>query len=954
MGDLKVNRLIILLVWGVLSLLVISLVSVYGYTYYSEHVKFQSYLQQLESQVLEQEKLHTKEETDKAANKVETAFVNTKDFLKDSARLEVERGIDVITHLHARYSNKLPQNELKNLIKEAIRPTRFFMGRGYYFIGDTSGNSVLRPPTPNEEGTIFSEDQYSNNHSVMLKIQHAVNSVDKAGFIEYQWALPTQPDVTHQKVGYVELFEPFGWVLGASDYVHSFWGEVEAKLLHEIDSIRFGDRGYIAVIKDDGTLLKSVGARHLEGKHYKDMPKLNHEAIKSIVEAAVDGHEFVNYQWAAPGKKLLQDKTSYIRYLPYNGWILASGVYAHDIELALQSRRSELQKQLDQGLVNLGIAFITLGLLFAVIAYAFTVWLSSRFSAYHRMILKRQHLLKLKTDRLSLSERIVESAAEGIMVTDLEGKILHVNQAFTVITGFTREEMLGERPSKLSSGKHDGFFYEELWKELKETGHWVGEIWNRNKAGVVYPQFLTINAYSDSEGHLINYIGTFQDISTQKNDQAKLNYLSDFDVLTNLPNKRVLIDRLKQNLAHIERNPDEQVAVLSVDLDNFTRINDSLGHESGDLVLVEIAERLKCSIREVDTLGRVTGDEFLIILEPSSSISTIATQMAYRLLETVSKRMEVLDADLYLTISIGIAITPDDGSSAEELLKNANVAASYAKKNGRNNFQYFKTSMLEAATKRLIIENQLNTALGKNEIELHYQPQFNVHSQQLESVEALVRWKKRDGSFIPPSEFIPVAEKTGQILEIGAWIFEEACKQSAQWLSKGIELPISINVSPVQLQSEDFVELVSTLIKKFDLLPHLIILEITETALMKNERVALDRVKALKEIGVRASLDDFGTGYSSLSLLKKVPVFELKIDKSFIDGLPDDSDDESICASLITVAHNLGLEVVAEGVETQEQLQSLCLLECDRVQGYYFSKAVVATEIEKMITSSEP
>ncbi len=320
--------------------------------------------------------------------------------------------------------------------------------------------------------------------------------------------------------------------------------------------------------------------------------------------------------------------------------------------------------------------------------------------------------------------------------------------------------------------------------------------------------------------------------------------------------------------------------------------------------------------------------------------------MAFRILEVISHRLDEAGAGLFLTCSIGIALYPEDGADAQDLIKNALVAVNHAKKNGRNNFQFYKQSMTEEATHRLQIENQLNYALKNGEIKLWYQPQYHSVGRQPRSVEALLRWKKADGSFVSPSEFIPIAEESGKILEIGSWVLIEACKQCSKWMSEGIEIPISVNISAVQLQSSGFVDFVKGTLEQYNLSPHLIILEVTETALMNNEELALGRIKQLSELGIKASLDDFGTGYSSLSLLKKVSVSEIKIDKSFVDGLPCDSDDESICSSIISVAHNMGLKVVAEGVETLEQIRALEEMGCDKLQGYYFSAAVEPIEIQ--------
>ena len=702
---------------------------------------------------------------------------------------------------------------------------------------------------------------------------------------------------------------------------------------------------------DDGKLIKSVSARQLEGLHYKEMLgeyAANGQSIQHIIQSAKASEQDIEYSWFVPGEKRLETKSAYLKYLPFNGWILVSGVYASEVSDSLKAQRAVQQEKLNADLINTAIVFLIIGGLFVALAWLFTRWLGGRFSARHQALLERQAQLSSQAERMSLNERIVEKATEGIMITNVEGEILHVNQAFSNITGFSKEEVLGEKPSCLASGKHDQRFYENFWQTLQQNGRWDGEIWNRKKDGEVYPQFLKINAYHDAQGQLTNYIGIFQDITTSKNDQKKLTYLTDYDPLTDLPNKRFILDRLQHSLTLLEKHPGETLAVLALDLDHFARINDTLGHEIGDRAIIEITQRFKSVIRDTDILARITGDEFLIVLEPSPAIAQIATQMALRLLEVISRKMDAIDSDVYLTVSIGIALYPEDARTAQDLVKNSLIAVNYAKKNGRNNFQFYKPDMTIAATNRLLIENQLSTALAKHEIKLYYQPQFTTATLVPQSVEALIRWQRQDGSLVSPADFIPIAEESGKILEIGEWVFKQACRQCAKWLAQGIEIPVSVNISVVQLQTDGFVQFVTETLKHYHLPAHLIVIEVTETALMHNEEVALARLQELRKVKINASLDDFGTGYSSLSLLKKAKVSELKIDKSFVDGLPYDSDDLSICASLVSVAHNLGLEVVAEGVETQEQIKALNAMGCNRLQGYYFSKAVSAGEIEKI------
>ncbi|WP_299180696.1 EAL domain-containing protein [uncultured Neptuniibacter sp.] len=945
MGEIKTNRLFLFLVWGVFSLLIITLVSVYGYFTYSEHARFNSHLKEFSAQVLEQQKARIKTEAENAAEFVEKKFLDAEAQLKAQAKFEVERALLVVKTLYHQNKGKMSEGELKQLIVETLRPIRFFSGRGYLFIDDLDGNSVLLPTKPEYEGKSFLEDERTNSYRVMKKILKVTDSLDRKGYIEYEWPTPQDPERTHTKITYLDVFEPFNWVIGTGDYLHAFRNDFKPDLLQTIDQIRFGDRGYIAVVKNDGTLLKSFGARHLEGMHLSKMPENAAAAIKSIIEKSRGGAGFVQYDWLYPDSIDLLPKTSYVRPLPYTGWILVSGIYSHKLEQLVRARKVQMNEQFENSLMKLAVSFVFLGVLAIISAYMFTRWLSYRFHEYHQEITERQVQLQSRTEKLELNERIVESASEGMMVTDSKNNIIHVNKAFCDITGYTYDEAIGKKSSMLSSGLHDQDFYREMWKVIESKGRWAGEVWNRRKDGSVYPQWLRINTNKRDDGSVLNYIGTLSDITQRKQDQAQLSYLSEFDPLTDLPNKQFLTQRLLQAFAHIGRHPKEQLAVLIIDLDHFKKINDSLGHDCGDQVLVEMAHRLRSCVRESDTLGRISGDEFVVILEPCERIASIVTQMAFRIMDHLSESIEINDTEVFLTSSIGVAVGPDDGNTADDIFKHADIALHHAKKNGRNNFQFFTSQMNASAVQRLKLENMINIALSNSEFRLYYQPQYCTESGEMLSVEALIRWPHSNGEVISPAKFIPLAEETGQIRAIGQWVVNEVCRQASEWGAQGINLPISMNVSAVQLSSKGFIRLLSTALEEYQLSSERVVVEITETAIMDNFEMTLQRLNQIQSLGLKISLDDFGTGFSSLSLLKSSPVNELKIDRSFVSGLPDSSDDLSICSSIISVAHNMGLEVVAEGVETDVQLTLLKELGCDKIQGYIYSPAVPADQI---------
>ena len=554
---------------------------------------------------------------------------------------------------------------------------------------------------------------------------------------------------------------------------------------------------------------------------------------------------------------------------------------------------------------------------------------------------------KQAEDELRMNAAVFETTSEGILITDAKSRIISVNPAFTRITGYSLDEVRGKTPRLLRSERQSESFYKEMWHCLTTQGQWSGEIWNKRKDESIYPQWLSVSVIKNSQGQVQQYVAVFTDITQRKQQEHQIQQQANYDALTKLPNRSMLKRKLQKALFNA-RSGMSQCALLFVDLDHFKRINDSLGHECGDRVIIEIAQRIKGSIREVDTLSRVSGDEFVILLEPAYKISMVATQIAFRMIEAISQQIDLPETDVLLTASIGIAIAPQDGVSSEELVKHADIALHHAKKCGRNNFQFFTGEMNEDVVQRMQIENQINVAISNNEFELYYQPQHRSSNRSMASVEALIRWQHQDGTLVSPAQFIPIAEETGQIIEIGNWVLDEACRQAARWVSQGIILPVSINVSPVQIKSTSFIADVKRTLARYNLDPHLIVIEVTETALIGDEERVIENLNAISALGVPISLDDFGTGYSSLSLLKKMPVSEVKIDRSFVNGIPMDTEDASIISSIISVAQNMRLEVVAEGVENEEQLAFLTVLNCEKVQGYYFSPAVPANQLEAL------
>jgi len=556
---------------------------------------------------------------------------------------------------------------------------------------------------------------------------------------------------------------------------------------------------------------------------------------------------------------------------------------------------------------------------------------------------------RLAEDRLRQSAKVFDSTTDGVVITDAEANILAVNRAFTAITGYTESEVLGRNPRLLKSGRHDEAFYQTIWRSIEQTGSWSGEIWNRRKNDEIYPEWLTISNVTDDAGGVTNYVGVFADISQIKQSEAKLEHLAHYDPLTDLPNRLLFGARLDHAIQRAQRDRS-LLALLFIDLDHFKTVNDGLGHPVGDRMLREVAHRLTLCVRAEDTVARLGGDEFVIILEGLDNTPQ-ATVLADKLLAALTRPFDLDGQEIFIGASIGISAYPADGTDATTLLKNADAAMYRSKEEGRNTYRFYNSEMTRSARERLILEANLRQAIAQQEFVLHYQPQVDVASGGIIGVEALVRWDHPASGLISPVRFIPLAEETGLIIPLGQWVLFTACAQAMSWLKDAATpgLTVAVNLSPRQFRQEQLVEHVRAVLDATGLPPALLELEITESALMDDPERAVATLSALKELGIRISMDDFGTGYSSLAQLKRFPIDKLKIDQSFMRGIPHDRNDMEIAATIIAMARNLHLKVLAEGVENEAQLAFLQIHGCDTYQGFLFSRPLPVLTLESLM-----
>ncbi|RZI42028.1 EAL domain-containing protein [Herbaspirillum sp. HC18] len=555
---------------------------------------------------------------------------------------------------------------------------------------------------------------------------------------------------------------------------------------------------------------------------------------------------------------------------------------------------------------------------------------------------------------MRLANQAFDNSLEGIAITDANADILTVNNAFTAITGYARDEVTGRNPRLLSSGRQTREFYNEMWRSIDETGKWQGEIWNIRKNGDIYPQWLNISRVLDERGNVTNYVGVFSDISERKSAEERILHQVYYDQLTDLPNRVLFTDRLNQVIGLAKRHDNRHFAVMFLDLDRFKLINDSMGHDAGDQLLQQVAHRLRGSVRESDTVARMGGDEFTVVL---SEIATAkdAGNVAQKILDAFRPPFCLNGEEVFVSVSIGISVFPEDGSNIEILLKNADMAMYRAKGAGGSWFELYDEDLGTAASQRLAMETALHKALERDELELHYQPQFDCDSGKLIGFEALLRWRHPERGLIGPDAFLGIAEETGLIVPIGDWVLHAACRQAQAWRHDfpGHRL-MAVNLSGRQFQHADIAAQVSAALQHSGLPHYCLELEVTETVVMQNLDASISIMHQLAELGVQFSVDDFGTGHSSLAYLKKLPIHALKIDRTFVRDLPNDEDDAAIVGAIVAMAHKLGLRVVAEGIEEKPQLDLIKQYKGFVGQGYLLGRPLTAEAATRLIADGKP
>jgi len=930
---------------GIVSIVLLIIAGVFSYFLLKDNVSYQRKLETLDKEIRQQHQAQIQLEVKNAREYIIYMNSRAMQHLMQQSKAAIEQAHSIASNIYKQQKDNFPEAQIKQLIIEALRDLRFFNNRGYYFITRLDSYSVLLPTAAHLEGTyLFDNPQTKANVSSIL---NSVKNPEGAGYSNYKWYQPKDLTQLRDKISYAKVFEPYKWLIGTGDYLTSFEQDLREHALERLSALKSDSQANITVLDRQSNIMGRASI--LEDSKQTLTPEL----VTKIIEFAKLGGGFVNFSdlYKMKDDDSLLDRYAYVETIEPLGWTIIADISPTKINAIISMQRFQVEKQSKTDLHTLIAVLVITAFLTLFILYVYNYWFQRLFKNYQKSLDLQQIKINTNNKELNLASTVFDSANDAIIVTDATYKIIAANPASHRITGYTPMELIGKDPLFLASDSHDKSFYNKMVSLIHKEGHWQGEIYKQHKDGKRYPVRISISTCTDKEHNILNYISVFSDISEHKKTEQQLIYLADFDPLTKLSKRHIIAERVNEAISYRKFNERQKFALMLIDLDRFKNINDSLGHTIGDQVLKTIADRLKANIRASDTISRLSGDVFIILVNHNKAQSS-ATRLANRVLRDLAEPIKIANHDLVVTPSIGIATFPNNGENFDALLKNADAALHHAKSEGRNNYQFFTIDMHQRASEKLTLERGLRQALNKQQFEVYYQAQYDLVTNQLVGCEALLRWKCEELDNPAPDKFIPVAEETGLILPIGQWVLDQACRQAAQWIAQGHEpIPVAVNVSSYQFNKK-LIGQVERSLKQANLAPQWLVIEITESALMDDPDFTKQTINTLRGLGVKIALDDFGTGYSSLAYLKRFPIDKLKIDKAFINGLPKDQDDLVITRSIIDVACNLKMVIIAEGVETQAQELLLKNLGCHQMQGYLKAKPVDAkTFSEQYLTS---
>lgn len=871
----------------------------------------------------------------------------------DYLRAVAEKNLQIVENFHKQQTTgALSEKEAKQAAAAIFRPQK--IGRsGYIYALNSQGVPQFHPATELEGKPVLQMDVYSQSWPFLNE-----QIKRKTGYLEYSWKNPGETGM-RSKALYMVYFKPWDWIISVSCYREEFQSIIDFKAIEErITAFQYGKSGYAIILNEKGDILAHPHLSADEKPQYAAQ-------VNALVNNARE-NRVVEYLWKNPGEQEAREKILYYKRIPEFGLIVGVAAYKSEIYAGLLSTRFVVVLVTLIGATLSVVAAFFISRLLAAPLRQFakqlelpdqtsgsdyrggceTAFLIARFQDYVQQIHRANDKLNAEINTrksaenfLQIYKHIFDNATEGILITDASGKILAVNEAFTAITGYEAHEAIGKNPSILKSDRHDADFFRLMWQSLTGKGSWEGEIWNKKKDGSLFPEWLTINSIRNERKEPLYYFAMFYEIGELKKREKQIAFMAYHDSLTRLPNRAHLEHKLTKTI-HDAKGSDRLSAIFFIDLDNFKNVNDVFGHHQGDDLLLQVSQRLAGLLGGNDTLCRLGSDEFVLLLENIDNES-IVYLMANRIQAMLKKPFLLEFKKIYVNASVGISLYPGDGESAMELIRSADMAMHRAKSEGKNKYVLFTKGMHEELYEKFRTENGIRFGLLHREFVVYYQPKVNIADRNTTSLEALIRWNK-GGKLISPGVFIPIAEESSLIDDICMFVMEETCAFHAAMKKQQVAVPISVNISPRQFHNADFVDIVEDLLGRYQVEPHFLEFEITETTAMKDVEHTLTIMHRLRALGVVFSIDDFGTGYSSLGYLNKMPVNTLKIDKQFIDDLANNN---GIVATIIAISRQMRLNVVAEGVETEEQLLGLSALGCDEAQGYYFSRPVSGDDI---------
>lgn len=884
-------------------------------------------------------------------------------FIRNHLQAIAKVNVDILNGLEQQVKNgKLSKAEAMKRGKEILLQQRIG-DNGYIYTLSSKGVVLVHPKTE-----MINRD-ISDNWFVKQQMSY------KNGYLEYDWRNPDEGNAQPKSL-YMAYFEPWDWIVSVSSYRQEF-NFLADDLRIGLKSLHFGQTGYAFVVNGQGDIILHPWLRgniHSSG----DNSIIN---LFNRIIAQKNGE--LSYYWNDPDDESPRKKIVFFNYIQSLDWIVASSVYEDEIFQPLKKLGKIIALIVSCALLLIIPVSLYLGTLITKplsrLAHQMHVAtegdlniraesdalgeigiLGRHFNHYiDRLRIANQKLLAEIDDRVQAEQQLIifhkafENALEGLRITDSDGNIIAVNRAFTEITGYTPDEVIGKNLRILKSEKQDHNFYRQLRNTLLTTGRWSGETWSKRKNGEMYPEILNVSCIYDEKKQVTHYVAVFHDNTHMKQQEARIIHQAYHDALTGLPNRTLVNDRISVSIAHAKRSGNK-LAILFLDLDNFKNVNDSLGHDLGDQLLLQVAGRLVGLMREEDTVGRFGGDEFMILVAAITSESMVS-DLVQRLLQSFSAPFVVGGCDLFINASIGVAIYPEDGDKAGVLTKNADIAMYQAKASGKNGCCFFTSDLSDRISYLRHLETNLRQAVLNREFIVYFQPKIDPLRGVVTGAEALVRWQEKDGTIVNPADFIPLAEETGLIVPLGEQVLEISCQAIQKLNELGYtNLSISVNLSPLQFAQFNLVDRILAVLQKYSVPSTQLELEITETTLVTDLDKTVDTLNQLVAAGVSISIDDFGTGYSSLYYLKRFPIKTLKIDRSFIRDLTSDPNDAQLVETIIFMAHNLGIEVVAEGVETKEQLDWLKNCECEQIQGYFYSKPLPIDSLVAYLQKTEP